>query len=154
MGSAREQGPALYSILSFQGIQAERITLDCMGASSYTHRDCGHINRTGDNGVFMIRKNMVIAFLLLATTLTGLSACSKKNDKKPVHPPAADTAVVPKVVGLSYINAVLAIQKAGFYVKEKGMAPFASIRNKPVVSQDPAAGTKARKRTPVKVVVK
>jgi beta-lactam-binding protein with PASTA domain len=57
------------------------------------------------------------------------------------------------VVGLSYVNAVLAIQNAGFYVKEKGMAPFSSIKNKPVVSQTPAAGTKARKRTPVKVVV-
>jgi len=99
-------------------------------------------------------KNMAIAFILLASLVTGLSACSKKEDKKPVPPPESNTAVVPNVVGLSYMNAVLAIQKAGFYVKEKGMEPLSSIRNKQVVSQTPAAGSKARKRTPVKVVVK
>jgi hypothetical protein len=102
----------------------------------------------------MRRKNMVIAFLLLASTVTVLSACTKTDDKKPVPKPASNTAVVPNVVGLSYIDAVLAIQKAGFYVKEKGMAPFPSIKYKPVVTQTPAAGTKAQKRTPVKVVVK
>jgi beta-lactam-binding protein with PASTA domain len=102
----------------------------------------------------MTRKNLVIAFLLLAFTVTGLVACAKSNDKKPVTPPASDMVVVPNVVGSSYLNAVLEIQKAGFYVKEKGMPPFSTVKDKPVVSQEPAAGTKARKRTPVKLFVK
>ena len=91
-----------------------------------------------------IARSLFLALTLGACLTTG-TVSAQSDEKGPVVLPTANTAIVPNVVGMSYLQAIPVIQNAGFYAKSNLSLSLA--RNKVVISQVPAAGSRAYKNT-------
>jgi hypothetical protein len=111
-------------------------------------------------------KFVAIMCLVLAFTLAGLGAYAESDDKGRVTLPSANDgkgrvtlptanmSTVPNVVGMAYKSAIPVIQAAGFNATRSGGVSLSAAINKTIVTQTPAAGTKALKGTFVTVGVK
>jgi len=91
-----------------------------------------------------LARSMFLALALGVCLSTG-AVSAQTDEKGPVVLPTANTAIVPNVVGMTYIQAIPVIQNAGFYAKSN--LGLALARNKVVISQTPAAGARAYKNT-------
>ena len=95
---------------------------------------------------------MLIACVLLVMGSVGVvnggvpASAVNSDEKGPVVLPTANTAIVPNVVGMVYKEAIPVIQGAGFYANHKS-GSLSAKKNKRIVSQSPAAGTRAQKKT-------